>query len=586
MDFIRRLRTNIRTSKSGWRHLLPHPIFLIAFIILAVTVVWQVGIITEFISAGLKVEPAKTTPSGQAQNSAQQSVTPGPKEEPKTFWQKIGEGVNIFSASEKKGEQDLEAKPGSNNLQFSFSDLFSGKGWKNESRSSVYQDFFTTSISAPPAYTWQKIPVSPPNDGSEIVAARSNGRRIILLTSAGNIYSFDSSERLYAQLGLLSPPAGANMGFLDFDAEAGRWIAALTGGAATRFAVLQEENGQFKKLAEFTRSAPSDAGVADAGLACRNGNCLWLHGSEFLTFKDDSRPNPKKEETLSNWFKDKNVSSVSMVKIPEGWLLAKVRLGTEVKYGVDIYLWDGELSQVGEEVFSSNYPGRMRFGYDAAGKKLFGIYAAYIGQVFEFNVPDKFTLVNPKNYSRSFNARVLGGIAAGSIESYPEIFAQDGSWWIGSTPDSPAPRFIKISPAGGAISLTQELLPGARRIFLLPGFETHVIYAVLIKDGIPEAYRFNDRGYEQKEKYVWESVQLNSGSLPIRFGRITNVSGEGDIEYFLSNNGGASWSEAAVGKFIKFSSDTSDFRWRAELFPSASQYSSPWLNLVTVEYYQ
>ncbi len=241
---------------------------------------------------------------------------------------------------------------------------------------------------------------------------------------------------------------------------------------------------------------------------------------------------------------------------------------------------------MGKNIFSSNYPGRVRFGYDSGAKKLFGIYAAYLGQAFEFSVPDRFTLAKLGNYSRFFNARILGGGAEGSIESFPEIFGQDGAWWVGSTPESPSPRFIKISPSGGAVSLTQELALGARQLFLLPGFEARVVYAILVKNGIVEAYRLNDRGYEQKDKYIWESSRINSGALPIKFGRIVSAVGEGKIRYFLSNDGGSSWLEAKLGEFVKFPSDTSDFRWKAELLPSSDQYSSPWLNMIGVEYYQ
>ncbi len=583
MDFFRRLKTNLKISRHGWRHLLPHPVFLIAFLILAVVVIWQVGVITEFIYTGLQVKPARTTPTEPLGGGKGQSATEQPPEEPKTFWQKIG----IFSAPKESSVPTVsEDSPGPNRLQFSFTELFSGKGWKNESQSNVYQDFLTTSISAPPAYSWQKISVDPPSDGSEIVAAKSNGKRAVLLTSAGNIYSFDFAEKLSAQLGLITPPAGTNRGFLDFDAEAGKWVAVLLGNNAEYFAILEEGGGQFKKLAEFTRPLPGGTGVADPGIACRNGNCLWLYGSEFLTFSDNSRPNPKKEDVLSNWFKDKSVKSVSVAKALGGWLVSKTHPGEEVKYETDIYLWDGELSLAGEKVFSSNYPGLVRFGYDPNTKKLLGIYVAYIGQAFEFNLPDKFTLVKPKNYSRFFNARILGGGAEGSIESFPDIFGQDGAWWIGSTPESPSPRFVKISPSGGAISLTQELALGARQLFLLPGFEARVMYAILVKNGIVETYRLNDRGYEQKDKYIWESSRINSGALPIKFGRITNAVGGGDIRYYLSNNGGISWLEAKSNEFVKFSSDTSDFRWKAELSPSPDQYSSPWLNMIGVEYYQ
>ncbi len=556
VDFKERIESGLKGDKSGWRRFLTRPFLLTAVIILAVIVVAQIAIIIALISIQANLKASQNIPAGQVQNNTGEPSGPVP------------------------------AGPDSNNLQFSFTDLFSGSGWKNESKSDVYQDFFTSSISAPPVYDWRKTPVAIPNDGSQIIAAKSSGKRAVLLTAAGNIYSFDSKERLYARLGLISVPSGANRGFLDFDPGTGKWIAAVVGSDTVRFAVLEEKGGEFKKLADFTRGVAESGAVADPGLSCRGGTCLWLYGSEFLTFPENSGASIKKIEILSGWFDDKDVSSVSMSKIPEGWLISKVRPGEESKYAADIYLWNGQLSLAAKEVFSSDYPGRVRFGYDSAGKKLFGIYAGYIGQAFEFSVSDNFTLVKVRDLSRSFNARVLGGIAAGSVEVYPEIFGEDGSWWMGASPDSRTPRSIKISPTGGAISLTQDLIAGSGQMFLLPGFEAHVVYAVLVKGGVSGIYRFYDRGYGQKEKYTWESSRINSGVLPVKFARINSISGYGNIKYYLSNDGGASWQGAKAGDFVRFPSDGNDFRWKAELFSASDPYFSPWLNLVSVDYFQ
>ncbi|MFH0891025.1 MAG: hypothetical protein V1856_03260 [Candidatus Liptonbacteria bacterium] len=587
MDFFRKLRTNLKRSKSGWRYLLPHPIFLIAFLILLVAVVWQAGIIADLVNLGLKTESVRTV-TGQETQRENSTTTSAPPPEEKSFWQKI----NIFSGGsgeEAKQQEEITPKtPDSFNLQFSFSDLFSGKGWKNEEKSNIYQDFDTTSISAPPAYDWQKTEIGlPPND-SEIVAAKGNGRRTVILTVTGGLYSFDSREQLAAYPNMVSAPASARAGFLDFDPDTGQWVAILAGENEERFAILKDDGiNQLTKLWEFNRTAPwRENAPGDRSLGCRKGSCLWLSGSEFLTFKESSGPDLRREETTSAWFKDENINSVSSAKIPEGWLLAKVTSDQEKIYKVDIYFWNGELLLMGEGAFSSTYPGRVRFGYDEQNRKIFVVYAAYMGQAAEFELTDKLTLVKSKNFSRAFGARVLGGVAVGSIESFPEIFAQDSAWWIGSSPDSPMPRLLKISPSGGAHSLLQEPIVGSRRLFLLPGYEPHVIYAVLIKDGAVQTYRLGDRGYEQKDNYVWESLRINSGSLPIKFGRVTNALGGGEIRYFLSNDGGLSWKQTKAGEYVVFDAETSDFRWKAELLPFPDQYSTPWLNMVTVEYYQ
>lgn len=588
--FWNRLKTNIGMGKHGWRSLLPHPLLLIAFIILVAIVLIQVGVITDLISAGLGT---KVSQKDSSQSSAEDKSQPAGQEKPASILQKIGQAIGIVPGTvyvvnpSSSGTKENQVRPSPDSIQFSFTDLFSGKGWVDDAKTNVYQDFYTTSISATPVYTWQKTGISLPDDGSALLAAKGNNKRIVILAASGNLYSFDYGEKLYAHTGLLVPPAGADRGWLDFDPDSGRWVAVLAGGNSEKIAVFDEDGNQLKKKSEFTRSVNKPGReIADRSLACRSGSCIWLSGADAVSFKEGSSLALKKEESISNWFKDEKISSISLDKIPEGWLLAKVRPGKDSNYAADIYLWDGELSKLSEGAFSSNYPGRMKFGYDAGNKKMLGIYAAYMSQALEFSLPDKFTLVDPKNYSRSFNARVFGGVAAGSVQGVPDIFSQDNSWWIGSSADSPSPRFLKISPSGGAVSLTDQLTAGGSRFFLLPGFENHVLYGLVVGGASAEVYRFNDRGYEQKEKYVWQSNRINGGSIPIKFGRIMNMSGAGDIKYYLTNNGGASWQPAELGKYVKFTNQGSDVRWKAELVPSSDQYSAPWLNLVTVEYYQ
>jgi hypothetical protein len=251
----------------------------------------------------------------------------------------------------------------------------------------------------------------------------------------------------------------------------------------------------------------------------------------------------------------------------------------------------------GAKLFTSQYAGEIIFGSDGLSK-LFLLYSAYQGEAFEFRVDPLLKDSVPRiSASMHFNARVM---EEGAIE--PRIFYKSGAWWIFSVNNRP--KLLRIR-SGMASDLTDTVISqtalngtlNGANFFAAPAPEANTIYIILSD----KTYRLRDLGFSAVSRdgsrrfASWESLRLNAWEGEIvrgRFIRIvdsqTALNGTlngAKIKYFLSNDGGRNWAEAELNKFVNFETTGGDFRWRAELFSSGSQYKSPWIKQIGVEYY-
>ncbi len=454
-------------------------------------------------------------------------------------------------------------------LQGSFGDSFSGVGWRNPVNSNVYQDFKTLTISFPPAYDWDEVArLSDVFAERRVLVAKGNGKEVLFVTSAGEVGLFDSNESIR----FIDSVGDFDFLAVDYDEASRAWFLVNVLNGKTEIIKLLGNPAVMEIPAALNR----------LDLKCLNSRCLLVTDKRLFGLSKTFGGWDAKEISLPY-----EAHSVGIGKTNSDFLVGLVwKSGEQYKGGL-YEISDGELREFNADLFSSQYGGEISFGTNDAGEIL-ALYAAYEGKAY------KISASITEDYSRFFNTRVM---QEGKVR--PEIFYKDGlsgqgAWWISSAASSPLPKFLRIR-GGVANDLTPVLID--KPFFqLVQGFDSNILYGIVGDESSSRIYRFRDAGFERHSKLVWESLRLNVWEGEIVRGRFTYISdgppagdpalaGGGNIKYFLSNNGGKSWQEAELNKFIQFEKKGGDFRWRAELYPSKDGFQSPWISQVRAEYY-
>lgn len=470
-------------------------------------------------------------------------------------------------------------------LKATFTELFSGVGWKNEEKSNVYQDLKTTVISFPPAYGWEDS--SAPGSalkGETVIAVKGNGKEIAMVTQSGKIFDFNTNTDSFDKIGQITPTTTTVKGAaLDYDSSAGTWFVAAS-----------SDSSAFAGPAN--RVVPVKISGTVSGLACGGGECLVLAGSSISRFPEN------------------NPAALGKVYFPQGNALEKLSLGKAKniifaggtqKSGGDYtgmifkYSAGSQFLPAADKSFSSKYPGTIRFGYDSENNKILAVYAAYIGQAYLFEVSEagmKFE----KDYSKFFPQRLMEGQAAGEVKFEPDLFYKSGAWWAGSLPESPVQKAVRIE-RGVAADLNDEIssslgssgVRSASFIFLAPGSGDRQIYVIASGKNSTNIFRLTDLGFNEQGKIIWESKNLNQWDKEVVSGAVFRAEADengGKINYFISGNGGQNWAPAAVGQTIEFGKGIfggkpgNDFRYRIEISPAGDSFQTPWVDTIGVEY--
>lgn len=548
----------------------------------------------------------------------------------------------------------------------SFTELFSGTGWLNQEKSNVYQDQKLSSISFPPDYEWQPVvSLSNPEvpelsnalkaetiygeQSRTIIAADGNGKEIVLVAKSGKIFEFRGDSAQITQIGQ-TISASLNKALLDYDDSAGVWIVAASSDSGI-------------EVGPVNRPVSVNAPGAITDLACANGECLVNYGS--LTSIGSFSINNPSELSKINLQSGKSFNSISLGSVDsrsDSRLLAYTLVGVVEKtdstsslqaggtYTGSIFKYNspfpkgstpqgGGISSspflpVAEKLFSSPYPGTIRFGYDSENDEILALYAAYIGQAYKFSIDSRLDsrlfASTAEDYSRFFPQRVMDGSTSltTSGDGIPKIFKYGNAWWLSSEINQASTKFIRIE-GGAGIDFADTLLRGQQTFELLPGFDNprpsaSTLYGIVGN----QIYKFTDKGYKKDKKIVWESLRLNRFDNEITGGRfykingstpLTTSLGEGgnaseakvsensrtdsrgfaSIRYYLSNDGGKTWQETKLNEMVNFATKGNDFRFKVELnsaqnlapfsgifrADSLLNFQTPWLNLISVEYY-
>ncbi|MCP6720005.1 MAG: hypothetical protein KJI72_01585 [Patescibacteria group bacterium] len=492
--------------------------------------------------------------------------------------------VNVFirtQQSELKEEASVESpiSPISRvPLQGSFTELFSGVGWRNPENSNVYQDFKTLTISFPPAYDWDEVDrLSDVFAELYVLAAKGNEREVFFVTSAGEVGFFRRDEEVNAinLVSFVNPESLTGSVAVDYDGGSDRWfVSVLREDGADMFEFRVGDKLFSESSYKLSFSNPNNV---PPRLTCIDARCLLQVGGRVFTVSKSFGSWTSKILELPD-----SIYSVGIGKTDSTFIMGLVneKIGTYSGklYGVsdgNLILLDGT-----ENLFSSSYPGEIYFGFNNESNEILAVYVAFEGQAQKFKIQNsKFKIL--EDYSRFFTTRVMneGGVL-------PEIFYKSGAWWIGSAASSPLPKFLRIR-GGVGNDLTPNLI-STPFFQLVPGFDSNVLYGITGDGSSSRVFRYRDAGFERTRKLVWESLRLNAWDGEIVRGRLTHADDgedDGSIKYFFSNSGGKKWIEVELNKFVEFNKRGGDFRWKAEVFPSKDRFQSPWISQVRVEYF-
>ncbi len=471
----------------------------------------------------------------------------------------------------------------------SFTDLFSGTGWKDEEKTTVYQDFKTLIISFFPDYETKEI-----GELESVKAAKGNAKEIVLLAEEGRVFVWEKEGSFYN----LEPQGISNkeikVAALDYDSVSDNWIIALSFHDNT---VVYGLNIERRALWEITKTA-DNLFPQEISLSCMDSSCLIGNGRKIWRFAVLNGASLREISPFSvaEELRGKEIVSFLPGKTHDSWLLGVVvseKNEEKEIYKGTAYYCSGIIDNCQKiKTWESDYSGEIHFGYNRENQEVFIVYAAYFGKGYLISLSD----FKEEDFSHAFHQRVMEGVVSLDVEGRrilegkvrPEIFFQDNAWWISSASYSSRPKLLRIS-GRTAVDLTAELIGDASYFYIMPGFSQNIVYGIKGRKGEQSTlFRFQDLGFQKSEKVVWTSSTINLKRDKIVGGVILKAEAEkedGDIKYFFSNDGGETWVLAELGKKIWFKEVNNDFRWKAELYPSDNQFRSPSIRLINLTYY-
>jgi hypothetical protein len=491
--------------------------------------------------------------------------------------------------------------PGS--AQGSFTELFSGTGWKDEADSDAYHDQKTLTISLPPAYRWEAVPemtvVLAPAD---IAAVGGNGREVVVITKSGEAIAFRSETGAVGGRVSLTP-AGFRSSVLAYDASANRWAAVFAGDGGSRAVLFEVQAAGVVVISKKQITVDEVPDPQVTSLACAAGQCLVVLRSASgdpqwaaYRFGGASVPGAERESVLDDITRGPALVSLSVGAAGDSFVVGATTKG-DGSYAGSVYLLvantpalslskgSNPFSTAGLEpldgaFFTSEYAGDVVFGYDAHANNVLAVYGAGVGQAALINLRDGAA----EDYSRFFNRRVLATGADDSPGVTFAFFRQGDAWWGSSTLESPLPKLLRIQSGVGS-DLTGDVIGSRSAMIFVPGLAPNVVYGIGSSEKGSSVWRLTNRGFDASRTVRWESSKLNPPGTDVIGAILRSRDDGGGAAYLFSNDGGAAWVRAALGDGIVFTQQGTDFRFRVELAPGPDPSKSPWVHRVEVSYY-
>ncbi|MDA2936252.1 hypothetical protein MYX06_03480 [Patescibacteria group bacterium AH-259-L05] len=174
----------------------------------------------------------------------------------------------------------------------------------------------------------------------------------------------------------------------------------------------------------------------------------------------------------------------------------------------------------------------------------------------------------------------------------------DNIFWFNFTP-----HFVKIIPAPSSVIPHPPVIPSFGRNDKeevrddkeeVRKDKKEVRNSGLVVVGVPDGgtkiYGFTDYGVEVSAIRQVVSKQINFEVATVGAAQISGLEsggGRAQIEYFLSNDGGARWKKAEMGTVVKFKNQGNDLRWKIKISPykNTDPYKTPYLRSINLVYW-
>ncbi len=476
-----------------------------------------------------------------------------------------------------------------------------------------------------------------------IIAAKGNGKEVVLAAKSGKIFEFQpvgGDSPNIRTVSLLSP-APLKDALLDYDDSAGVWVVAAVSENGSI------EAGSLNNIVSLNVSGTIDDFACANGECLLSTNSAIYSFSEvnpslraslsfralrgipeILRFTQDDNPSLRGASAASNEAISNNQPfSVSIGKAGNVLIVGAVEKTRSTSSGQAGSAYSGSIFKYSsgslqsliindQSLFSSDYPGTIHFGYDSENDKILAVYAAYVGQAKLFPLSslssssfsytssamlqhstESLSSSSYDDYSSFFPQRVMEGMTKGEVRFEPELFFKNGVWWAGPSAKSQVQKIVRIEN-GVTNDITDSIaddksqssiINNQSSLLLASGFGDRQIYIIASGPNATKIFLLTDNGFETKNKVVWESSNLNQWNKQLTGGTIVRADADenrGTLNYFLSADGGQNWLPAKLGEAVVFPKGKTekDFRYRIELSPGSSQFQSPWVDAIEVEY--
>lgn len=284
--------------------------------------------------------------------------------------------------------------------------------------------------------------------------------------------------------------------------------------------------------------------------------------------------------------------NLSISTLGDRWFIGGVQQLAEKKYQPLAWLFDGKEFKVVNLLDSDNHPVQSQYlGHLTAGgqaNNFLVLYSAYDGLAWQFNGPEV------RDLSPFFSIRVNAGGFRPKI-----IYTGQGkntTWYVFNQGDQPV-RWLKFWQNGtdwieGGLDLSNRLPSDSQSAhFLVNLFDNSLKAKVVDGRGQAHLWSINDLGFISSDDGQIVSVNLTSydkikprivGALVA--GALGGWSGF-EQEWSLSADG-QHWQTVTIGERLNFSKPAEQLWWRWRVLPSADQWHSPCLKMITINYFR
>ncbi|MDA2922782.1 hypothetical protein MYX07_05990 [Patescibacteria group bacterium AH-259-L07] len=510
------------------------------------------------------------------------------------------EEAQIPLSAEEKYEAPLaEQAPETIDTQYisaTFSDSFSSLAWLDTEETTLYFDWTGTNVLFPPDIAVEEITASPLLDTFVPELVKTTDRTIVFV--GHHMLNDQKAVVMWKR----DNDTWARMDFDTLGISQGHTIISVYSIPTLDqwFIFTQEENTARFHVYTFDAGMTliNDAGLGTipqgVSLACGVSICLiyYMDTLEFFTLDTASLKLTLAPE-LQNMVRQKKFDSVVIQSTPPVILRSEATKDPIQQINKDKERWLIGLSQENAfeiwqyEPFASGrsvvsllfsksleYPGHLALLPRSDGR-VFILWASYFTRGYEMAFDGSVTDVsarfgwrishnNPVTLDELDQAIYISNGDGTLVRFDGEINTRiDNVFWFNFTPS-----FLDMVPV-----------------------QEHTGYMIAgVKGGGTKMYRFTDYGVDISVTRQAVSKQINFEVNKVGAAQISDLEAslsQANIQYYLSNDGGKTWSLTEPGQRFVFANAGNDLRWKIKIAPKklADSYKTPYLRSIGLVYW-